>query len=85
MAGRKLLGDLIAKFEAASEHRVSLECIGGVDAAKRVQIDRHLQECRGCYSRAEFEKALRERIAQLGDVASPAALRQRIRSLIDEF
>ena len=58
---------------------------GEIDAAKRVQIDRHLQECRGCYSRAEFEKALRERIAQLGDVASPAALRQRIRSLIDEF
>ena len=58
---------------------------GEIDAAKRVEIDRHLQECRGCYSRAEFEKALRERIAQLGDVASPAALRQRIRSLIDEF
>jgi molybdate transport system substrate-binding protein len=37
MAGRKLLGDLIAKFEAASEHRVALECVGGVDAAKRVR------------------------------------------------
>ena len=58
---------------------------GEIDAARRVQIDRHLQECRGCYSRAEFEKALRDRIAQLGDVAAPAALQQRIRSLIDEF
>ena len=37
MAGRKLLGDLIAKFEATSEHRVSLESVGGVDAAKRVR------------------------------------------------
>ena len=37
MAGRKLLGDLIAKFEATSEHRVALECVGGVDAAKRVR------------------------------------------------
>jgi len=37
MAGRALLGDLISKFEATSERRVSLECVGGVDAAKRVR------------------------------------------------
>jgi molybdate transport system substrate-binding protein len=37
MAGRKLLGDSIAKFEATSQHRVSLESVGGVDAAKRVR------------------------------------------------
>ena len=37
MAGRKLLGDLISNFEATSEQRVSLECVGGVDAAKRVR------------------------------------------------
>ena len=37
MAGRKLLGDLIAKFEVTSEQRVALESVGGVDAAKRVR------------------------------------------------
>ena len=37
MAGRKLLADLISEFEATSEHRVSLESVGGVDAAKRVR------------------------------------------------
>ena len=37
MAGRKLLGDLIAKFEATSQQRVVLESVGGVDAAKRVR------------------------------------------------
>jgi hypothetical protein len=37
MAGRKLLGDLLSKFEATSEHRVSLESVGGVDVAKRVR------------------------------------------------
>lgn len=42
MAGRKLLGDLIAKFEAASPHRVSLESVGGVDAAKRVHAGEQL-------------------------------------------
>jgi molybdate transport system substrate-binding protein len=37
MAGRKLLGDLVAKYEATSPQRVALECVGGVDAAKRVR------------------------------------------------
>src|SRR5687768_10013636 len=37
MAGRKLLGDLISKFESTSQHHVSLESVGGVDAAKRVR------------------------------------------------
>jgi mycothiol system anti-sigma-R factor len=58
---------------------------GEIDAAKRVQIDWHLQECRGCYSRAEFEKALRAKIEQLGEKKAPATLQRRISSLIDEF
>jgi mycothiol system anti-sigma-R factor len=58
---------------------------GEIDAAKRVQIDRHLEECRGCYSRAEFEKALRDKIGQLGEEKAPASLQQRIKLLIDKF
>src|SRR5262245_39242301 len=37
MATRRLLAELTAQFEATSSHRVSLESIGGVDAAKRVK------------------------------------------------
>jgi molybdate transport system substrate-binding protein len=37
MATRRLLGDLIAQFEKSSPHRVSLESVGGLDAAKRVR------------------------------------------------
>jgi mycothiol system anti-sigma-R factor len=58
---------------------------GEIDAEKRAQIDRHLAECRGCFSRAEFEKKLRERVTQLGDEKAPASLQQRIKTLIDEF
>jgi mycothiol system anti-sigma-R factor len=58
---------------------------GEIDAEKRVQIDRHLAECRGCFSRAEFEKLLRERVGQLGEEKAPASLQQRIKSLIDKF
>jgi len=58
---------------------------GEIDAEKRAQIDRHLAECRGCFSRAEFEKELRERVTQLGDEKAPASLHRRIRTLLDEF
>jgi molybdate transport system substrate-binding protein len=37
MATRRLLADLIAQFESGSDHRVALESVGGVDAAKRVR------------------------------------------------
>jgi molybdate transport system substrate-binding protein len=37
MATRRLLADLIAQFEATSGHRVMLESVGGLDAAKRVR------------------------------------------------
>jgi anti-sigma factor (TIGR02949 family) len=58
---------------------------GEIDDAKRAQIDHHLEECRGCFSRAEFEKALRDRVRQTGDAPPPASLQDRIKSLIDQF
>lgn len=58
---------------------------GEMDAARRALVDRHLQDCRGCCSRAEFEKALRDRIGQLGEEKAPASLQRRIKALIDAF
>jgi molybdate transport system substrate-binding protein len=37
MATRRLLGELIAQYEKTSPHRVALESVGGLDAAKRVR------------------------------------------------
>src|SRR5262245_51847155 len=37
MATRRVLADLALRFEAASPHRVAVESVGGVDAAKRVR------------------------------------------------
>ena len=37
MATRQVLADLVAHFERTSPHCVSIESVGGVDAAKRVQ------------------------------------------------
>jgi molybdate transport system substrate-binding protein len=37
MATRQLLADLIAQFQLTSPHRVTVESVGGVDAARRVR------------------------------------------------
>jgi molybdate transport system substrate-binding protein len=37
MATKQLLADLAAQFQRASPHRVSIESVGGVDAARRVR------------------------------------------------
>lgn len=37
MATRQLLADLVAAFERVSPHRVAVESVGGVDAAKRIR------------------------------------------------
>jgi anti-sigma factor (TIGR02949 family) len=58
---------------------------GEIDDERRIQIDRHLEECRGCYSRAEFEKALRDKVRQTGEAQAPQSLQQRIKALIDKF
>lgn len=53
-------------------------------------IDHHLQHCRDCFSRAEFEKKLRARIAEAGRAEAGRArasdrLRRRIEGLIERF
>lgn len=55
------------------------------DAEKRFYIERHLEDCHACLTRAEFEKALRAKIRQLGEKETPAALRQRVKALLDQF
>jgi anti-sigma factor (TIGR02949 family) len=58
---------------------------GEIDAEKRRQIDRHLEECRGCFSRAEFEKELKKKVKQLGRQEPPRSLQRRLKALIDQF
>ncbi|KAB2911552.1 MAG: anti-sigma factor [Hyphomicrobiaceae bacterium] len=58
---------------------------GEIDGEKRAEIDRHLEHCRGCYSRAEFERLLRRKVAALGDEPAPPALQRRLKALMEEF
>ena len=56
-----------------------------LDATTNADVERHLQSCRGCFSRAEFERRLRARVAETGAVSAPETLRVRIKALTDRF
>lgn len=56
-----------------------------VDEEMHADIEHHLEQCRECYSRADFERRLKQRIAETGDAEAPESLRQRIKTLIDRF
>lgn len=55
------------------------------DAHTAAEIERHLEQCRGCYSRAEFERQLKAQVRAAGSRSAPERLRARIRKLVDEF
>lgn len=48
-------------------------------------MDAHLRGCRSCYSRAEFERRLKARLAQSGSEAPPAELKERIGKILKQF
>jgi anti-sigma factor (TIGR02949 family) len=58
---------------------------GELHGDQRGSVEHHLETCRGCYSRAEFERRLKAKLHHLGrDDVRPAFERQ-IRQLITQF
>jgi anti-sigma factor (TIGR02949 family) len=56
-----------------------------LDERATQQVERHLEICRSCYSRAEFEKRLKERVAELGHEPVRPELAHRVQTLIRSF
>lgn len=56
-----------------------------MDAGTATLIERHLEECRGCFSRAAFERKLKSQLRASGSRKAPQRLRARIRQLIGRF
>lgn len=50
-----------------------------------VEIRGHLQHCRKCYSRYEFERRLLERMKDSAQTACPDSLKQKIRNIVENF
>jgi anti-sigma factor (TIGR02949 family) len=49
------------------------------------EMEQHLERCRSCFSRVEFEKRLKAHTAELHHEPVSAELDQRIRTLLDTF
>lgn len=58
---------------------------GELDDGHRHELDDHLQRCRSCYSRSEFERRLKEQLVTVGRHPVERRFEDRIRKLIDRF
>lgn len=56
-----------------------------LDAASEREIERHLAACRACFSRAEFERRLRAKVADAVQDRAPEALRRKVRRITARY
>ena len=73
MTCEEALGDLVTYLD------------GELDLARRDRLEQHLQVCRACFSRLEFEKVLKQRLAEAKRARPPARLEARIRDLLRRY
>lgn len=52
-----------------------------LDPHRHAEMEHHLEVCRACYSRAEFEKRLKARLAEAGTEKPSEEFESRIRRL----
>lgn len=54
-----------------------------VDVAAHHAIHRHIEDCRSCFSRVEFERQLKNRIQGAGKGSAPGSLRRRVAEMMN--
>jgi len=61
------------------------------DASRVAEIEAHIAHCKSCFSRAEIERVITQRIRHLNqatagaDSRAPGRLQQRLRDLLDDL
>jgi mycothiol system anti-sigma-R factor len=59
---------------------------GELDVASTDELQRHLGQCRECFSHAEFERRLKEMVRRAcGAEQAPAHLRERLTKILSMF
>lgn len=58
---------------------------GALEEGPHREVADHLERCRSCFSRAEFERRLKAHLAELGEEPVPPVFEQRIRALIGQL
>ena len=58
---------------------------GEAEETAEHEIHNHIDECRSCFSRVEFERVLKERVRDSREQELPESLRDRVTDLMKEF
>ena len=58
---------------------------GELETADHERVEEHLERCRSCLARADFERRLKAHLAELACEPVTPAFEQRIRTLIGQF
>ena len=59
---------------------------GEIEDPKSIEeFEHHMRHCRSCYSRADVERLLTQRIAESARAKAPEMLQNRLRDLMHEF
>ena len=56
-----------------------------ISADQEAEFMRHLEYCRACFDRFEFERRLLERLKASQGCACPDSLKRRIKTIVEKF
>lgn len=56
-----------------------------LEQSEAEHVQHHLQRCKSCYSRAEFERRLKTQLGELRSESVSSGLEQRIRSILQSY
>lgn len=56
-----------------------------LEGTKSREVKQHIDLCRSCFSRAEFEQQLKNRLREAGNESSGGEFEKRIKTLLKKF
>ncbi len=56
-----------------------------LNPTRKDEIENHLDACRTCFSRAEFEKKLKSKLEDTGEESAPDKLKSRIKDILKRY
>ena len=76
----------IKKIECEEAIRIMLEYLDGeLHDHDNESMDDHLESCRSCYSRMEFETRFKDMVSGVQNKAAPTALNDRIKKIVKDY
>lgn len=58
---------------------------GELGSVEKFQVEQHLDHCKSCYSRAQLEGAISQRLTTFHKDEAPESLQDRLKNLVDKL